>query len=97
MTGGQNLANTLRNELTQSGWRFASGPGDADLLITLEADTRDEGMSQGFHVSYLEMHVVVTDAATGQVVYGEHVEDIKACTSTPAMPVPKPTRRRANA
>lgn len=77
VTGGQNLANTLRNELTQSGWRFASGPGDADLLITLEADTRDGGMSQGFHVSYLEMHVVVTDAATGQVVYGEHVEDIK--------------------
>lgn len=77
ITGAQNLANAMRSELTEIGWTFAPSPGDADLLMTLEADTKDGGMSQGFHVSYLELHLVVVQAQTGQVVYSKHIDDIK--------------------
>lgn len=74
---GHNLSNSLRSSLTAAGWTFAASPGDADLLITLESDTRDGGMSQGFHVAYLELHITVTDADTGQVVFGQNLADIK--------------------
>lgn len=59
--GTERLADPLREKLGEKGFNFTTSPEAADFLITLEADTRQGGTSQGFHVAYLDLKYTVRD------------------------------------
>lgn len=76
-TNQGNLANAIRNALTQQGFSFTSNPNQADLHIQLEADTRDGGVQRGFYVGLLNMVLTATEMQTGTTVFSKTMQDIK--------------------
>lgn len=61
--GTERIADPLREKLSDKGFNLTASANEADFLITLEADTRQGGTSQGFHVAYLDLKYTVRDKA----------------------------------
>lgn len=57
----ERLAEPLRQELSKQGFNFSGQLNEADYVIDIEADTKEGGMSQGFHVAMLDMNWTLTD------------------------------------
>ncbi|MEY3398079.1 MAG: hypothetical protein RL220_673 [Bacteroidota bacterium] len=76
-SGQTTLAHALKKNMTTQGLRFVDDPGAADYTISINSNTTQGGMAQGFHVAFLEMSVQVKDVRTGQTVYSESLNNIK--------------------
>lgn len=63
------LALALKEELTAKGFRFTERSTDADMEMTLRADTRKVGEAQGFFTAALDASLRVSDRRTGEVIY----------------------------
>ena len=63
------VALSIKEELTRSGFRFVDRPGDADLLMDLNASTREGGSSNGFFTTFLDVSFSFRDRRTQEVVY----------------------------
>lgn len=71
------LASTLTQELVKKGMRIAPRQQDANYIVQIHANTREAGMSQGFHMAYLDMQLKVTHTTTKEVVYNQSQNDVK--------------------
>jgi hypothetical protein len=71
------LASAITQELVKNGMRIAPNLADANYQIQIYANTKDAGMSQGFHMAHLDMQVSVTHTTTKEVVYEQTHSAIK--------------------
>jgi hypothetical protein len=71
------LLGAYRSALTQEGMRVSTTENDADFLVTLTGSTQEGGNSQGFIVAFLELHVLVKNKKTGEIVYQQALSGIK--------------------
>jgi len=76
MSGNQ-LSAAVMTSLSRRGITFANKASDADLTLTLRADTRQGGESQGFRTGFLQINLEISDNLTGQTVYKVSRDDIK--------------------
>jgi hypothetical protein len=65
--GGVALA--IREELTRAGFRFVDRQNDADLIMELNASTRQGGDSNGFYTTFLDVNFSFRDRRTQEVVH----------------------------
>ena len=65
--GGAALA--LREELSTKGFRFVDREQDADLLMLVNANTREGGSSNGFYTAYLDISFSFRDRRSREVIY----------------------------
>lgn len=63
------LATNLKGELTKEGFEFTNDPSKADIHLTLKADTRKGGESNGFHISYLDLELSAKDRHNGLIIH----------------------------
>lgn len=61
------VSGALQESLTDEGFSFTSRKDQADYVLYVEASTKEGGTSQGFHVAYLDMKVIVKDASDHMV------------------------------
>lgn len=59
----------FREELTRKGFRMVDREAEADLLLNLNASTRQGGEASGFFTSYLDVTYAFRDRKTGEVVH----------------------------
>lgn len=74
--GTGRLASPLRDELSEAGFSFTNEPSKADFVISIEANTKEGGTSQGFHVAFLDMKWTLT-AKSGTVLLQNSEGNIK--------------------
>lgn len=74
--GTQRLADPMREAMDDRGFEFTGNINNADFVVSIEADTKEGGTSQGFHVSFLEMKYTVTDKE-GHVLLQSSESNIK--------------------
>jgi hypothetical protein len=74
---GNPLSAAVMTSLSRRGITFANKATDADLTLTLRADTRQGGESQGFRTGFLQINLEISDNLTGQTVYKVSRDDIK--------------------
>jgi len=79
---GAGIAQALREELTNHGFRFVDRDADADLLIDLRAASRKGTESNGFFTAYLDVSYVFRDRRTDQVVHEGGKHDVKGVQLT---------------
>ncbi len=63
------VALAIREELTKAGFRFVDRPNDADLLLDLNASTRQGGDSNGFYTTFLDVSFSFRDRKSQEVVH----------------------------
>ena len=56
------VSGALQESLTEEGFSFTSRKDQADYVLYVEASTKQGGTSQGFHVAYLDMKIIVKDS-----------------------------------
>lgn len=71
------LALALKEAMTAAGFRAVARAADADLLLEINADTREAGESNGFFTVALDEVLRVTDRRTGEVVHEGGKQGVK--------------------
>lgn len=74
--GTERLADPLRKALTKEGFNFSNQLNSVDYIIEIEADTKEGGTSQGFHVAMLDMKWTVKNKQ-GTVILQNSAGNIK--------------------
>jgi hypothetical protein len=69
LVGDAGVALTVREELTNNGFRFVDREADSDLLLTLTSSTRQGGESNGFYTAFLDVSFSFRDRRSGDVVH----------------------------
>jgi hypothetical protein len=59
----------VREELTRRGFRFVDREGEADLLLVLNASTREGGEASGFFTAFLDVSYSFRDMRSQEVLY----------------------------
>jgi len=67
--GDAGLAVVVREELTRKGFRFVEREADADMLLNLNAATRQGGESNGFYTAFLDVVFSFRDRRTGDTLH----------------------------
>lgn len=67
--GDAGVAMPVREEMTKRGFRFVDREADADLLLNLNATTRQGGESAGFFTAFLDVTYTVRDRRSQDVVH----------------------------
>ena len=71
------VALAVREELTTRGFRFVDREGGADLLLMLNASTRQGGEANGFFTAFLDVTYSFRDRKTQEVVYEGGKQGVK--------------------
>lgn len=71
------IAIIVREELTRKGFRFVDREGEADLLLQLNAATRQGGESNGFFTAFLDVTYSFRDRKTQEVVHEGAEQGVK--------------------
>tara|TARA_B100001093_G_scaffold172193_1_gene164992 strand:- start:484 stop:1878 length:1395 start_codon:yes stop_codon:yes gene_type:complete len=72
----QLLRNAIAEGLSNQGVTWVERKNDADLILTLEADTRDGGSGSGFFTAFLNASVVIK-TTRGAPIVQQNLNDIK--------------------
>lgn len=75
--GDAGLGIVVREELTQKGFRFVDRAQEADLLLQLNASTRQGGESNGFFTTFLDVTYTFRDRRTQEVVHEGTEQGVK--------------------
>jgi len=70
------IASVLRQELTERGFVFTS-EHNADLHLTLNANTRKGNVLKDFHTAYLDLEIVFEKVTSGEVIHHTAEKNIK--------------------
>lgn len=62
------VATAIKEDLTSKGFRFADRAADADLLLTITANTREGGEASGFYTAFLDVGYVCKDRRTQETI-----------------------------
>ncbi|HRF80607.1 MAG TPA: DUF4136 domain-containing protein, partial [Flavobacteriales bacterium] len=76
------VANVVREELTSKGFRFVDQDGDADLILDLNAHTRQGGESNGFFTAYVDVAYSFRDRKSQEVVFEGGKQGVKGVQLT---------------
>ena len=76
------VALVVREELTSKGFRFVERESDADLLLELNAHTRQGGESQGFHTAFVDVSYTFRDRRTQEMVFQGGKQGVKGVQLT---------------
>lgn len=76
------VANVVREELTSKGFRFVDQDGDADLILDLNAHTRQGGESNGFFTAYVDVTYSFRDRKSQEVVFEGGKQGVKGVQLT---------------
>ena len=71
------LEPTLKNVLGDEGFSFVDNMSEADMVITVEADSRKGSEVYGQYVAYVDVSVSVLDMNSGEEIYKNKLSDIK--------------------
>ncbi len=71
------VALAVREELTTKGFRFVENAGDAELLLILNASTRQGGEANGFFTAFLDVTYSFRDRKSQEVVYEGGKQGVK--------------------
>lgn len=71
------VALVVREELTTKGFRFVDRASDADLLLDLNAATRQGGESNGFFTAFVDVSYTFRDRKTQEVVFEGGKQGVK--------------------
>ena len=71
------LSNQLRSALTNRGYTFVNNRNQAEVILEVEADTRQGNESNGIFFSFLSMNVRAIDAQTGLEIFNETMPEVK--------------------
>ncbi len=71
------LEPAIKNALLADGFSFVKKMNDADLMITIQADSRKGAEVYGQYVAYVDVSLSVTDMNTGKEIYKKKLSDIK--------------------
>lgn len=79
---GENIGTTpltasIKTSLGRRGVRFTNNPQEADLTVTLRADTRQGGSDQGFFTSFMDLDIAIRNNTTGERVYSVSRSDLR--------------------
>lgn len=72
----------VREELTSKGFRFVERESDADLLLDLNAHTRQGGESQGFYTAFVDVSYTFRDRRSQDIVFQGGKQGIKGVQLT---------------
>ena len=75
--GDAGLSAVVREEMTKRGFRFVDRPQEAELLLNLNASTRQGGEASGFFTAFLDVNYSLRDRKTGDVVHEGGKQAIK--------------------
>lgn len=70
------LASAVSKKLSAEGYTFTNRIDQADYVVYISAETREGGTSQGFHVAYLNMSILVKNTKD-DIIYQSAINDIK--------------------
>lgn len=76
------IALVVREELTTKGFRFVDREAEADLLLDLNAATRQGGESSGFFTAFLDVSYAFRDRKTQEVVFEGGKQAVKGVQLT---------------
>lgn len=71
------LKNGLANALSKSGFQMVDEANRADYLVDINGITTQGGTSQGFHVAFLDLSIVVKDQKSGNEIYNQAYNKLK--------------------
>ncbi len=74
---GNPLSAAIMTSLGRRGVQFVNALAEADLVMTIDANTRTGGESQGFSTSLLSLNINLVDNKTKQNVYKVNRNDVK--------------------
>ena len=66
----------MSKKLSAEGYTFTNRIDQADYVVYISASTREGGTSQGFHVAYLNMTILVKNN-NDDIIYQSAINDIK--------------------
>ncbi|MBK6541167.1 MAG: LPP20 family lipoprotein [Flavobacteriales bacterium] len=78
--GGVSVA--LREELGLRGFRFVERESESDMVMKLDADTREGGTASGFFTAYLDVTISYLDRRTGDLIYQGGKQGLKGVQLT---------------
>ncbi len=81
-TGAGGVSVALREELGLRGFRFVEREGESDMVMKLEADTREGGTASGFFTAYLDVTISYLDRRTGDLIYQGGKQGLKGVQLT---------------
>jgi hypothetical protein len=67
----------IKEKLSKLGFNFTDDASVAELMITVNASSRNGGNLQGLYFSYCDVEVVVTDMQTGSEILNEAMNGVK--------------------
>lgn len=67
----------LKAELAERGYSFTDDPAAADILITLEAETREGSFLYNMYSVFAEANLSVVDMSSGEEIYKQALNQIK--------------------
>ena len=79
---GNQLKTAFNQQASKMGFRLASSKKTADLIATIQTDTKQSGISYDMYNCYLNGTVVITEAQTLRVVYQDKLSSIKGVSSS---------------
>jgi len=71
------LSSQLRSALTNRGYTFVSNRNQAEVILEVEADTRQGNEANGIFFAFLSMNVRAIDAQTGLEIFNETMPEVK--------------------
>lgn len=74
---GKILSDALKNELIKNNFQIVNSEQYADYFIEMGANTSKMGTSQGFHTSFLNFSIQMTDVKSGTMVFQKTESAIK--------------------
>ena len=69
VVGDAGIALAVREELSRRGFRFVDREADGDLLLQLNATTREGGEANGFYTAFLDVSYSFRDRRTQEVLH----------------------------
>ena len=72
----------IKEALTSQGFRFTDSATGADMEMTVTADTREMGESNGFFTANLDASVLVRDRKSGETIYEGGRQNVKGIQLT---------------
>ena len=80
--GAGGVSVTLREELGRRGFRFVERESESDMVMKLEADTREGGTASGFFTAYLDVTISYLDRRTGDLIHQGGKQGLKGVQLT---------------
>ncbi|MBK8339947.1 MAG: LPP20 family lipoprotein [Flavobacteriales bacterium] len=80
--GASGVSVALREELGRRGFRFVEREGECDMVMNLEADTREGGTASGFFTAYLDVTISYFDHRTGDLIHQGGKQGLKGVQLT---------------